>query len=296
MSKLRRIHRRANTTALLVALPALVIFAVFSWWPILRGLIMSVQKTNFVGPAEWVGWGNFSYVLADPLLATAVLNTLYFAFLAILFGFPLPLALAVVISTVRIRRRGLYAVLAYLPVIVPPVVAILLWKFAYDPSPNGLFNSLLAGIGIGPQPWLNSAVLVMPAIVLQATWAGAGTSVLVYLAALTAVRPELYEAAMLDGAGIWRRVWTVTLPQIRGILLVMLLLQIIGAAQVFTEPFLMTGGGPQNSSMTVLLLMYRYAFGGSADYGAATALGVLLAIVLALLSALYLRLTRRWES
>lgn len=296
MSKLRHIHHRANTTALLVALPALVIFAVFSWWPIVRGLVMSVQKTNFIGPAEWVGWDNFAYVLGDPLLATAVLNTLYFAFLAILFGFPLPLALAVVISTVRIRRRGLYAALAYLPVIVPPVVAILLWKFAYDPSPNGLFNSLLADVGIGPQPWLNSAALVMPAIVLQATWAGAGTSVLVYLAALTAVRPELYEAAMLDGAGIWRRVWTVTLPQIRGILLVMLLLQLIGAAQVFTEPFLMTGGGPQNSSMTVLLLMYRYAFGGSADYGAATALGVLLAIVLALLSALYLRLTRRWES
>lgn len=296
MSKLRRTRRRASLTALLVALPALVIFAVFSWWPIIRGLVMSVQKTNFIGPAEWVGWSNFTYVLGDPLLATAVVNTLFFAVLAILFGFPLPLALAVTISTVRIRRRGLYAVLAYLPVIIPPVVAILLWKFAYDPSPNGLFNSLLAGIGIGPQPWLNSSALVMPAIVLQATWAGAGTSVLIYLAALTAVRPELYEAAMLDGAGIWRRVWTVTIPQIRGIVFVMLLLQLIGAAQVFTEPFLMTGGGPQNSSITVLLLMYRYAFGGSADYGAATALGVMLAIVLALLSWLYLRLTRRWES
>lgn len=296
MSKIRRSRHRASLTALLVALPALAIFAVFSWWPIARGLIMSVQKTNFVGPAEWVGWGNFAYVLGDPLLGIAVLNTLLFAFLAILFGFPLPLALAVVISTVRAQRRGLYAALAYLPVIVPPVVAILLWKFAYDPSPNGLFNSLLAGIGIGPQPWLNSATLVMPAIVLQATWAGAGTSALIYLAALTAVRPELYEAAMLDGAGIWRRVWTVTLPQIRGILFVMLLLQLIGAAQVFTEPFLMTGGGPQNASLTILLLMYRYAFGGSADYGAATALGVLLALVLALLSAAYLRLTRRWES
>lgn len=283
-------------TALLVALPALVIFAVFSWWPIIRGLIMSVQKTNFIGPAEWVGWSNFTYVLGDPLLATAVVNTLFFALLAVLFGFPVPLAIAVTISTVRSRRRGLYAVLAYLPVIIPPVVAILLWKFAYDPSPNGLFNSLLAGIGIGPQPWLNSSALVMPAIVLQATWAGAGTSVLIYLAALTAVRPELYEAAMLDGAGIWRRVWTVTIPQIRGIVLVMLLLQLIGAAQVFTEPFLMTGGGPQNSSITVLLLMYRYAFGGSADYGAATALGVMLALVLALLSWLYLRLTRRWEA
>lgn len=296
VSKLRKTRRRDSMSALLVALPAIAVFAIFSWWPILRGLVMSVQKTNFVGPAEWVGWDNFVYVLEDPLLATSVLNTLLFAALAILFGFPLPLALAVVISTVHSRLRSGFAAIAYLPVIVPPVVAILLWKFAYDPSPNGLFNAMLAGIGIGPLPWLNSAALAMPSIVLQATWAGAGTSVLIYLAALTAVRPELYEAAMLDGAGIWRRVWAVTLPQIRGIVLVMLLLQLIGATQVFTEPFLMTGGGPQNATMTILLLMYRYAFGGAADYGAATALGVLLAIVLALLSALYLRLTRRWEA
>ncbi|WP_341577782.1 sugar ABC transporter permease [Microbacterium schleiferi] len=291
-----RARRNRNLTALLLALPTLVIFAVFSWWPIILGATMSVQKTNFVGPAEWVGLSNFEYVLSDPQLGQAVLNTLWFVTLAILFGFPLPLALAVIISTVRTRWRGVYAALAYFPVIVPPVVAILLWKYAYDPSAHGLFNSLLAPLGIGPLPWLNSPGLAMPSIVLQATWAAAGTSVLVYLAALTAVRPELYEAAILDGAGIWARVWHVTLPQIRTMLLILLLLQLVGASQVFTEPFLMTSGGPQNATLTVLLLMYRYAFGGSADYGAATALGLLLAIVLAILSAIYLRVTRRWQS
>lgn len=291
-----RARRQQTRTALLLALPTIVIFAVFSWWPILLGATMSFQKTNFVGPAEWVGWNNFTYVLADPQLGQAILNTLWFVVLAVLFGFPLPLALAVIISTVRTRWRGVYAALAYFPVIVPPVVAILLWKYAYDPTSHGLFNSLLAPLGIGPLPWLNSPGLAMPSIVLQATWAAAGTSVLVYLAALTAVRPELYEAAILDGAGVWSRVWHVTLPQIRTMLLIMLLLQLVGASQVFTEPFLMTSGGPQNSTLTVLLLMYRYAFGGSADYGAATALGVMLAIVLAILSAIYLRVTRRWQS
>ncbi|KZE89395.1 carbohydrate ABC transporter permease [Microbacterium sp. TNHR37B] len=291
-----RHRRRGSLAALMIALPAILVFAAFSWWPILRGAVMSLQKTNFLGPAQWVGLDNFIYVLSDPLLLTAIGNTLLFVGLAVLFGFPLPLALAVVISTVRARRRGLYAALAYLPVIVPPVVAILLWKFAYDPAPTGLFNTLLAPLGIGPLPWLNSGTLAMPAIVLQATWAAAGTSVLVYLAALTAVRPDLYEAAILDGAGIWKRVWHVTLPQIRTVILIMMLLQLIGATQVFTEPFLMTSGGPQNATLTILLLMYRYAFGGSADYGAATALGVLLALVLAFLSFLYLRATRRWQS
>lgn len=293
---LRTRHARRDLTALAVALPAILVFALFSWGPILLGAQMSLQKTNFVGPAEWVGLENFAYVLSDPALGAAVANTLFFVALAILFGFPLPLALAVIISTVRTRWRGVYAGLAYFPVIVPPVVAILLWKFAYDPAPTGLFNQLLAQIGAGPLPWLNSASLAMPSIVLQATWAAAGTSVLVYLAALTAVRPELYEAALLDGAGIWKRVWHVTLPQIRSIVLIMMLLQLIGATQVFTEPLLMTAGGPQNATLTVLLLMYRYAFGGSADYGAATALGVMLALVLAVLSFLYLRATRRWQS
>ncbi|MFC7927037.1 carbohydrate ABC transporter permease [Microbacterium laevaniformans] len=295
MSARSRRHRRSDLVALAIAAPTIVVFAAFSWWPIVLGALMSFQRTTFVGPVDWVGWDNFVYVLEDPQLAQAVVNTLWFTALAIVFGFPLPLALAVVISTVRARARGAYAALAYFPVIVPPVVAILLWRFAYDPSPTGLFNSALRPLGVGPFAWLNDAALAMPSIVLQATWAAAGTSVLVYLAALTAVRPELYEAATLDGAGVWGRIWHVTLPQMRTIILIMLLLQLIGAAQVFTEPFLMTSGGPQNATLTVLLLMYRYAFGGSADYGAATALGVLLALVLAVLSTVYLRLTRRWQ-
>ncbi|MFC8850074.1 carbohydrate ABC transporter permease [Micromonospora sp. NPDC057141] len=278
-----------------MALPALLTFAVFSWWPIIRGLSMSVHRTTFVGPDAWAGPNNFEYVLTDPRLVTATLNTAEFAVLAIVFGFPLPLTLAVIVSTVSGRARRLFAALAYLPVIVPPVVAILLWKLLFDPGPTGLLNTVLGAAGLGPFAWLNSPELAMPSIVAQATWAGAGTSVLIYLAALTSVRAELYEAAALDGAGVLNRIWHVTLPQIRNVILVMLLLQIIGATQVFTEPFLMTGGGPEDSTLTILLLMYRYAFGGEGDYGAATALGALLAVVLAALSGIYLRLTRRWQ-
>jgi multiple sugar transport system permease protein len=256
---------------------------------------MSFQRWNFVAPPRWVGLDNFSYVLADPLLGTAVANTLWFTALAILFGFPLPVVLAVVVSTFRGRLRTAASLFGYLPVIIPPVVAILLWKVFYDASERGLFNTALGVVGLGPFPWLNSAATAMPSIVLEATWAGAGTALLIYLAAITSVRPELYEAAELDGAGILSRVWHVTLPQLRGVLLVMFLLQIIGASQVFAEPFLFTGGGPSNATLTVLLLLYRYAF-SEGDYGAATALGVLLALVLAGLSGLYLALTRRWEA
>ena len=121
---------------------------------------------------------------------------------------------------------------------------------------------------------------------------------IIYLAALTGVRTELYEAASVDGAGIWRKVWNITLPQLRGVLLVTMILQIIGTAQVFLEPYLFTSGGPANSTLTVLLLIYDYAFGNSlgGDYGRATALSLMLAVFLALLSFVYLRATRSWSS
>ncbi len=284
---------RGGISAIVFALPALVIFSLFAWIPIVRGLVMSFQSTNFVSRARWVGLGNFAYVLRDPLLTTAALNTLWYTALALVIGFPVPLFLAVFIGELR-RRRGLYSVLAYLPVVVPPVASILLWKTFYDPSATGLFNSILGLVGLGPYPWLNSPTAAMPAIVIEATWASAGSTAIIYLAALGTVRNELYEAAELDGAGIGRRIWHVTLPQLRGVILIMLLLQIIGTMQVFTEPFIFTGGGPDNATVTLLLLIYRYAF-INVDYGAATALSVMLAVLLAVVSAVYQLVTRRWS-
>lgn len=289
--------RRGGPSTLLFLLPLIVIFGVFSWWPIVRSAVMSVQQTNLVTAPTFVGLENFETVFSDPLLWTAVRNTGVFALLALLFGYPIPLAAAVLMSEVR-RWRGLYSALAYLPVVVPPVVAVLMWKVFYDPRPEGLFNTVLGWFGLAPLAWLQSADTAMVSLVLEATWAAAGGTVIIYLAALTAVPPELYDAAEVDGAGVWRKVWHVTLPQLRGVLLITLILQIIGTSQVFLEPFLFTGGGPASSTITVLLLIYDYAFASSlgGDYGAATALSLLLAVFLALLSAVYFRLTRSWST
>ncbi len=288
--------RGGGPTALLFAVPALVIFGVFSWLPIVRAVVMSFQKTNLITTA-WVGLDNFQRVFADPVLPLAVRNTLWFALLALLFGFPVPLVGAVLMNEVR-RMRGLFSALAYLPVVVPPVVAVLLWKLFYDPRPTGVFNTILGWVGLGPVPWLQDATIAMPSLVLEATWAGAGGTVIIYLAALTSVPPELYDAAEVDGAGVWRKVWHVTMPHLRGVLFVTLILQVIATAQVFLEPYLFTGGGPNNATVTVLLLIYRYAFGTSlgGKYGEATALSLMLAVVLAILSIVYFRLTRRWST
>jgi multiple sugar transport system permease protein len=289
--------RGGGLSTLIFLLPLLLIFGLFSWYPIARAVVMSVQKTNLLTAPVFVGLDNFANVLNDPLLGTAILNTLWFAVLALIFGYPLPLVMAVLMSEVR-RAKGLFSALAYLPVVVPPVVAVLLWKFFYDGSATGVFNTILGWVGIPPQPWLQDAGTAMPSLVLEATWAGAGGTVIIYLAALLAVPPELYDAAEIDGASIWKKIWHVTLPQLRGILFITLILQVIGTAQVFLEPFLFTQGGPNNSTLTVLLLIYRYAFASSTggDYGSATALSIMLAVVLGVLSVVYFRMTKKWSN
>jgi multiple sugar transport system permease protein len=289
--------RRGGLSTLVFLLPMLIVFGVFSWTPIVESVVMSFQHTNLVTTPEFVGWANFQAVLADPTFWIAVRNTAYFAVLALIFGYPLPLIAAVLLSETR-RMRGVYSVLAYLPVIILPVVAVLLWKVFYDASPNGVFNTILGWFGIPPQPWIQDATTAMPSLVLQATWAGAGATVIIYLAALRSVPPELYDAAEVDGASIWQKVWHVTLPQLRGILFITLILQIIATAQVFLQPFLFTGGGPNNATTTILLLIYQYAFQNSLGgaYGKATALSLMLAVFLAVLSIVYFRITRRWST
>ena len=289
-------YRGGGLWNLLFLLPMIFVFFFFSWSPIVQSAIMSFQKTNLI-VSEWVGIDNYVTVLTDPELGRAVINTIYFALLALLFGFPLPLFMAVLMSEVK-RGKGIYSALAYLPVVIPPVVAVLLWKVFYNASPDGVFNTILGWFGIPPQPWLQSAATAMPSLVIEATWAAAGGSIIIYLAALISVPPELYDAAEVDGAGIWRKLWHVTLPQLRGVLFIMLILQVIATSQVFLEPFLFTGGGPNNATLTILLLIYRYAFQNSlgGDYGEATALSLMLAIFLGLLSWLYFKLTERWST
>ncbi|HUY60114.1 MAG TPA: sugar ABC transporter permease [Solirubrobacteraceae bacterium] len=302
---LRRVRRSRRTplawvkaggiSRLLFLLPLIAIFGAFSWYPIVRLVLISLQHTNEV-TTTWVGFQNFSEVLHDPLFPIALRNTAEFAGLALLFGYPIPLVAAVLMSEVR-KRRGLYAALAYLPVVIPPVVAVLLWKTFYAGGPGGVFNTILGWFGIPPQQWIQSIGQAMPSLVLESTWANAGATVIIYLAALTSVNPELYEAASVDGAGLWKKIWHVTLPQMRTVLLVTMILQIIGTAQVFLEPYLFTSGGPDNATMTILLLIYNYAFGNSlgASYGEAAALSLMLVAFLAVFSLIYLRATRSWS-
>jgi multiple sugar transport system permease protein len=284
---------RRNLSAYGFLCAALVCFALFSWYPIVREIILSFQKTNFVGQTSWVGLRNFHRVIADPAFGAAWKNTAVFTLLALLCGYAVPFVTALVLNELRHARAYLRFVV-YLPVMLPPAVSVLLFKWFYNPGP-GLFNEILRFVHLPTLAWLDSGRTALLSLVIVATWTNMGSGTLIYLAALQTVPAELYEAAELDGAGIVRRIRHITIPQTRLILLVMLLLQVIATMQVFIEPYLLTGGGPDNATVSVVYLMYQYAFNFN-NYGGGGALGFMLMLVLIVFSAVYLRLSREDRS
>lgn len=281
-----------HVTAYLFLLPALLAFAFFAWFPIVRGLIVSFQRVDLVHPPVWVGLDNFRTLVNDPLFFQAWRNTFHFVWLGLLLGYLVPFVLAIAVNEVR-HARWYFRLAFYLPVVLPPIVSVFLWQWIYDPG-AGLANTALGWLHLPQQQWLQSADTAMLSLVIVATWSYAGSTMLIYLAALQGVPAHLYDAAEVDGASLWRRLRDITLPQMRFILLIMLVLQIIGTMQVFTEPFVLTGGGPANATITVMLLLYQYAF-QYGNYGAASALGLMLFAVLVVFSVIYLWLTRRYQ-
>jgi multiple sugar transport system permease protein len=265
-------------------------FALFSWYPMLRELVMSFQRTRY-GVTSWAGLDNFSRVVDDPDFWKAWRNTAEFTGLALVVGFALPFLVAVVLNELR-HAKGFLRALVYLPVMLPPASALLLFKYAYDPG-NGLFNSVLHALHLPTSQWLQSTTMAMPSLVIASTWMNMGGAVLIYLAALQGIPGELYEAAELDGASLPRRFRHVTVPQCRPVLSMMLMLQIVATMQMFVEAFLLTNGtGPEGATITVVYLIYQHAFNLN-DLGGASALGVILLLVLAGFSAAYARADRR---
>ncbi|WP_129842842.1 sugar ABC transporter permease [Streptomyces sp. RFCAC02] len=283
----RRLAEHVTAYGFLCA--ALVVFSLFAWYPVLRNVLLSFQEVNFVRGTSWVGLDNFTRVLDDPLFATAWRNTAVFSLYALVLGFGVPFVTAVLINEFR-HARAFFRVLVYLPVMLPPVVVSLMWRWFYQPE-GGLINEVLGTAGLPTPDWTNASDTALISLVIVSTWANMGTATLIYLAALQTIPGELYESAELDGAGVLKRLWHVTIPQTRFVILMLLLLQVIATMQVFTEPFVMTGGGPQDSTVTVMLLIYRYAFRYN-DFGAASAMSLMLLLVLAVFSAAYLRVTR----
>ena len=255
-------------------------------------------NVNGVSVTSWAGFANYRRIFHDPTFWTAWRNTAEFSVLALVFGYAVPFFTAILLNELR-HAKGYLRCLVYLPVMLPPASALLLFKYFYDPT-YGPFDHILHGLGLPTSQWTLTPgggffSVAMLSVVIASTWMNMGGATLIYLAALQNIPGELYEAAELDGAGLWKRIWHVTIPQTRLILSMLLMLQIVATMQLFIEPFILNGGqGVNNNTESVVYLIYQYAFAlsGSANFNTASALGVTLLCVLAVFSGGYLYITR----
>jgi multiple sugar transport system permease protein len=277
---------------------AVLCFTFFSWYPIVREVIMSFQKAVY-GGYTWAGWSNYIRIVRDPTFWQAWRNTAEFTLLALVIGYAVPFVVAIVLNELR-HARGYLRALVYLPVMLPPASALLLFANFYNPQ-YGLFDDILRFLHLPTSQWVLAPgtgfiSTAMVSVVIASTWMNMGAATLIYLAALQNIPGELYEAAELDGAGLLSRIRHVTIPQSRLILVMLLMLQVVATMQMFVESFVLTsgGGGVGDNSLSVVMLIYQYAFAmsGASNYNSASALGVILMLVLAVFSGGFLWATR----
>ncbi|RUS45589.1 carbohydrate ABC transporter permease [Cohnella sp. AR92] len=280
---------RKNISGYLFLVPAAVLFILFLWVPIIKGVIFSFYHIDFVKGDTFVGLDNYRTVFHDPEIGVAVKNTLYYMLLCLLIGFWVPVLFAIAISEIR-RFQGLFRVAAYLPNVIPVVVLYGLWRWIYDPV--GPINAFLGKLGADQILFMTDTRWSMISLVIMETWQQFGSAMLIYLAAVLSIPKDWYEAAEIDGAGIWARVRHITLPSIKGLIMLMLILQLIGTSQGYQSQLAMLDGGPLNATMTYGLKIVKYAF-TRLDYGVASALGVLMFLVLGGLAVVQFRMTNR---
>lgn len=278
--------RKSELTAWLMMLPGIVLFAFFLWEPMLEGIRMSFYETRNVELVKFIGADNYISVFGKHDFIQALINTFAYTFWSLVIGFLLPMFLALFIGE-TVRGKGLIRTAVYLPNILPGLAAIILWSTFFSAGPSGVLNILLSKLGIPAQTYLTRSEFVIPIIITISTWKGAGATALIYMAGMAGVNPELYEAAALDGASVLQRIRHILLPALSKLTGTLLILQIISVFQIMYEPMVLTYGGPDNASLSLMLLMWRYAFGGNMDFGKASAVAVVITLILLVFTAVY---------
>lgn len=277
--------------------PFLVVFGVFTAWPLLQSLVLSFQQTYGPGTTRWVGLRNFEYLFGDPLFWRALANTARFTLGSLFIQLPVALGLALLLNRPGLRGRGLFRLVFFAPSLVGlPFVAILFAPIFEKRT--GLLNAglhHLTGGAWNPEfAWTQN--YVMTSLVLAALWLYAGFNMVYFLAALQNVSRDLIEAAKIDGCNAWQRFRHVTLPEIRPVASFVVLLSVLGSFQIFELAFILlnSGAGPDNRGLTVVMYLYQTGF-LTGDLGYASAIGWVLALLLMSIALVQRRLTRRHE-
>ena len=289
---------RQERAAWLFSAPVLAIIALVFVLPTALAMALSVTDYSIYALADWanlrfVGLGNFIDLFSTPLFWRAIGNTALFALLGVPIAIGASLAVALLLNDATVRWKPLWRVLLFAPYVTSIVATAAVWRFLFNER-SGLINRALAAVGAAPVDWLGNPHTSIPAILIFVTWKIFGYNMIVFTAALSAVPQDLMEAARLDGAGRWGRFRHVTLPAIGPTLLLAAVMSVAGFLQIFAEPYVMTLGGPAQSTTTILYFMFDEGFKWW-NLGQASAVAFVLFLMILALTLVQTRIGRRYE-
>ncbi len=257
--------------------PYLLFFLVFVLFPVGFSFYLTFHKWNIISPMEYSGLDNYARMLNDRLFWQSLKNTIWFLVIHIPLQIVVALGLAVLLNS-NIKFRNFFRASFFLPVIISGVVVTIMWQQLYG-FHSGVFNQVLSKIGIGKIGWLTDENMAMPSIAIMATWKNVGLYIILFLVGLQTVPASYYEAADIEGASAWQKFWFITLPAINPTLFMVIVFSTIGGFSLFIEPYVMTGGGPLNSTLSSVLYIYKQAF-EFFHMGYAATLGFMFALII----------------
>ncbi|WP_234865558.1 carbohydrate ABC transporter permease [Sinomonas albida] len=286
--------RGKNLAPYLFVLPNMLIFAVFTIWPAFNGFNLSFYDSSNGRTYRPVGTGNYTNILSDSQFWGVVQHTVLFTLGFVVLSTVLATALALMLNSQR-RGRGALSAAYFLPVLISPVVVGIIWKAALDRT-TGLVNQVLSAIGLGTPGWLVDSSLSLVSVILVGTWIHLGFYAMILISGLQSIDTSLYEAARMDGAGVWQSVRLISLPLLRPTLMVVIILATIAGFQAFDFVYTLTGGGPVGATTLIIQYIYENAFSYPIQYGLASAAAVILFVVVFAVTFVNYAIGRRSDS
>jgi multiple sugar transport system permease protein len=284
------LRRREAVAAYIFIAPAVFGFIVFLAGPIAASLVISLTNYDIISSPHWIGFDNYIALTHDDLFWQSLNVTIKAALIGLPIGLTLSLGLAMLLNQ-PIKGLAFWRTVYYLPSVLSGAAVAVLWLWLLNPE-FGILNVILRHMGLPAPDWLGDTTTALPSLIVVSLW-GIGGTTIIYLAGLQGIPTELYEAAQIDGAGAWQRFYRVTLPMLSPVILFNLILALINQFQWFTEPFVMTQGGPENSTLTFMLYLYQNAF-TYFKMGYASAMAWVFFVLVLVLTALVFRSSPMW--
>ncbi|MGY0557049.1 MULTISPECIES: carbohydrate ABC transporter permease [unclassified Lysobacter] len=287
---------KSSTAGWIFAAPALIVIGLFFGVPVFAAFALSLTDFDIyaladIGNLRFVGLGNYIELLQTPLFWKALGNTLYFVVVGVPLSIAVSLGAALLLHSKLGLLKPLFRTAFFAPVVTTVVAVAVIWRYLFH-TRYGLVNWALSGVGVNPVDWLGDPHWAMPTIIAFAVWKNFGYNMIIFIAGLQAVPEDLYEAARIDGASRWRQFWHITLPMLGPVMLLVTILTLAGYFQLFAEPYVMTQGGPLQSTVSVLYLMYEEGFKWW-NLGNASAVAFLLFVLMTTITSALLWFARR---